>query len=461
MAGHPVCVPPPGGRRGHRIWAKLLPALAALALIAADAAPLVTWTDSRIEVSGSRLPTRPNPARFYTKIGEKADFWTGSAPATRDDVARFNEIVFIWDSLPLAAKAIADDLAGRRTAVGNPGLRILRYWNMWGNYNDGTEAAYTEEMYLYGNWPETAEGVRGERVVHAADGKCIPPALVDISTVTLQDEVARVLEDFLPNYDGVFFDRSGWDLYEREYAAGNVGLATGATCSLPAPSSGFAAGFVPSSGNFALGYHERMQGVLDPAGDGGRLHLCNGLPRTAAARDSVDEDRYLGVVDGCQMDTSFLSGSQPVLGADWLFQVNTLRRFAARGRYFLAKLPWSTLSGAERTNALEYGFATYLLGADGRYALVQPAFNFTSWATDPIVSAPLGAATGEMRLVPGAPTSTYAYVREFVAGLVFVNAGTGRVKVTLPKGTYRDVRRGNRVTGKITLSSGTARILVR
>jgi hypothetical protein len=77
------------------------------------------------------------------------------------------------------------------------------------------------------------------------------------------------------------------------------------------------------------------------------------------------------------------------------------------------------------------------------------------------VSAPLGAATGEMRLVPGAPASTYAYVREFVAGLVFVNAGTGRVKVTLPKGTYRDVRRGNRVTGKLTLSSGTARILVR
>lgn len=413
----------------------------------------------QVTVSEAVALDRPNPARFYTKIGGDADFWDRSGGGVRDAVARWSDLLFV--GAPLAeARIVAQELRERAPAGRAP--IVLRYWNMWQVYGPAGEARFTDDMYLYRNWPATDGLTRGPRIVNASDEGCSGTPLLDVSRPSVRAEMGRVVRGFLPDFDGVYFDISSWDVYELAYRLGRVGMADGVSCLLaPFPmTSGFVQGFLPSSPEHVVRYHEEIHAEVDRFGTGDKLHFCNALPRRPLRADPSYEQRYLQIFDGCQMDPAFSNvAGQRQVRDDWLFQLETLRRFVSRGKYFMVKIQWSRAPASVRTDALEYGFASYLLGADGRYALFMPAYGFTQWESDPVISAPLGNFAGEMHRAAGS-SGSYVYAREFQNGLVLVNADTRPQSVTLPAGSFRDARTGASLSGTVRLPETSGKLLI-
>lgn len=405
----------------------------------------------------------PNAARFYTKIGGEADFWDASTSEVRSDLVRYNDLIFVGEPQG-RTEAISADLRARMDPAGDDVI-LLRYWNLWGAYG-GKEAHYTDDMFLYRNWPQTDSATRGPRIVNAERGHCTRLKLVDASKPALLDEVARVVSTFLDEFDGVYFDMSSWEIYSRQYELGSVGMVEGEGegCVLPpfALPNAFVEDFLPASGDHILAYHRRMQSVIDPGGDGRKLHFCNAVPRATQRKHDSFEEVFLEVVDGCQMDTAFINQTgRAYTRANWRFHLETMRRYIGKRKYFLAKIPWSHFDDPRRTDSLEYGFASYLLGADGRYALFMPAWNFHAWAGDPIVSAPIGDPVGEAAGAARGKGAEWVLTRAFERGLVVVNADRKAHTIELPDGaSFRDARRGGSVSGSLELPAASARILV-
>ncbi len=361
--------------------------------------------------------------------------------------------MFIGGDLDNTRRITAEIRAGAESQ-GNPGIKILRYWNVWWAYQP-EEANYTEQMYLHDSWPEST----GTRFVKRKDdeetgGLVCTDDLVDVSRDDLKAEIARVIAGFLPDTDGVYFDISAWDIWLRK----EFGLKGVQNCPPPADSSAFIVNdFKGQSKDFMVAYHRYMQDtVIDPPHTGVKWQICNGLPRNPADADPTSEARYLEIVDGCQMDTAFVrQNEEKYVTENWRWQVETMRRFAAAQRYFLTKVT-RLLGGKPATDRLDYGFASYLLGTDGRYALWWPT-RYIDWETEKVVSAPLGNFVGDYGPVPG---FTHTYVRTFENGLVYVNADTVKRTVTLPAGSNRDVR-GGTYKERLTLNGASAKILIK
>ncbi len=103
---------------------------------------------------------------------------------------------------------------------------------------------------------------------------------------------------------------------------------------------------------------------------------------------------------------------------------------------------------------LNFGLASYLLGKSGAHTY----FNFDpgspAFASDPLLSAPLGAPTEAYVKLEGG-----LYSRKFERGLVLVNP-TGEAKKTTLEGGYRTLA-GNPVDVSVALSEHTGLILLK
>ncbi len=101
---------------------------------------------------------------------------------------------------------------------------------------------------------------------------------------------------------------------------------------------------------------------------------------------------------------------------------------------------------------LNFGLASYLLGKSGAHTYFDFDPGSAAFASDPLLSAPLGAPTEAYVKLEGG-----LYSRKFERGLVLVNP-TGEAKKTALEGGYRTLA-GNPVDVSVTLSEHTGLIL--
>lgn len=214
------------------------------------------------------------------------------------------------------------------------------------------------------------------------------------------------------------------------------------------------------SAGFLVEYHRSLK--RDAIRD--KMHIFNGMPNDLddwafAPPGFQNSDFYLSryldsaKVDGGQMDTTFSHGQSKATEGKWLFQLRTMRKFITHNppKYFLAKVH------SETDDQLEYGFASYLLGTDGRYALFG-AMERADWDTNPILTALLGNFMGDYQEVEGL---RFVFQRQFEKGIVIVNAHSSlEQSVLLPAGKYRDVLRGAIHQNAISIPPQAGRILI-
>lgn len=103
---------------------------------------------------------------------------------------------------------------------------------------------------------------------------------------------------------------------------------------------------------------------------------------------------------------------------------------------------------------LAYSTATYLLGKNGARTYFQFDAGSSAWSGDPILSAPLGAPTGEYSKLEGG-----LYQRKFERGLVLVNPSDDERKSAIDEG-YRTLA-GTPVDVAVTLPANTGLILLK
>lgn len=293
---------------------------------------------------------------------------------------------------------------------------------------------------------------------------------MDVSRQETLEEMARVIKILLDpqgqyRYDGIFFDLSAWDALWWEISGLDVSLPNDPECK-PIRRSDKNAPFVTNdyyhkSADFLVAYHKFLKGNAI----GVKMHIFNGMPNDPAdwafappgfQNSDFYLSRYLDVaqVDGGQMDTTFSHRQSKATEEKWLFQLQTMRRFITHNppKYFLAKVH------SEDDDKLEYGFASYLLGTDGRYVLFG-AIGRTDWDINPIMRAPLGNFVGDYQAVAGL---SFVFQRQFENGIVLVNAHSSQEQsVPLPSGRYRDVLRGTIHQGAISVPAQSGRILIR
>jgi hypothetical protein len=103
---------------------------------------------------------------------------------------------------------------------------------------------------------------------------------------------------------------------------------------------------------------------------------------------------------------------------------------------------------------LSFSTATYLLGKSGSRTYFQFDAGSADWSADPILSAPLGAPSGEYAKLEGG-----LYQRKFERGLVLVNPSDDERKSSIDEG-YRTLS-GTPVDIAVTLSAHTGLILLK
>lgn len=410
----------------------------------------VTWgANANSQVNDGRT-VPPNPARLYTKWNSWKDSveWT---EADKERAVRSMELIF---AVPLREVGHMREL---KQAL-NPNVKLLRYINIW-RPNERL-VTYTAPMFIHRNWPEQT----GPRLKFRDLNKECDSDIVDVSRPelknALKDAIVELIHDY--GYDGVFFDLSAWESLWHEIFALDVTLPDDRECT-PIRRRDSNAPFVTNdnyhnSANFLVAYHTSLK----ESAIGEKIHIFNGTPDDwpFAPPGFHNSDFYLGQyldsarVDGGQMDTTFSHGQRKATEEKWLFQMETMRRFITHTppKYFLTKVH------SETDDELEYGFASYLLGTDGCYALFG-AMGRVDWDTNPIMTAPLGNFVGDYEAVPGL---SYVFERKFENGIVLVNAHSSQEQsVTLPPGLYRDVLRGTVHQNSISIPAQSGRILIK
>ncbi|HXF04643.1 MAG TPA: putative glycoside hydrolase [Blastocatellia bacterium] len=399
----------------------------------------------------------PNPARLYTKWNS----WKDSVEWSQEDkenAVRYTEVIF---AVPLGE---IEHMRQLKHAL-NPNVKLLRYINIWPR---GAEklADYTDRMLIHRDWPNQNGVILRFRSLEDECGRDI----VDVSRRETREEMARVIEILLDpqgeyRYDGIFFDLSAWEALWYEVSALDVTLPGDPECK-PIRRSDKNAPFVTNdyyhkSADFLVAYHK----FLRERAIGEKMHIFNGMPNEPddwafAPPGFQNSDFYLSQyldtarVDGGQMDTTFVHGQGKATEERWLFQLEMMRRFITHDppKYFLAKVH------SEDDDKLEYGFASYLLGTDGRHALFG-AMGRADWDTNPIMRAPLGNFVGDYQPIAGL---SYVFQRQFENGIVIVNAHSSLEQmVVLPIGRYQDVRRGTIHQSAISIPAQSGRILIK
>ncbi len=410
---------------------------------------------------GGGTPSKPNLARFYMKW----DSWMEQDPSGsytdeyKRKIARNVDIIFaIPEDEVQNMKQVIQSLPENER---NPNLKLILYWNMRRAWRNGRGIDYPDESLLRENWPS----LDGNKLVVcdavSSEGPKPNDYVVDISNTNPNQGLGplmRVLVPYVRNllnqygYDGVFFDLSAWHVYYHK----DIGIWENGTCRKPNQNLGFVQEFLPDSKDFAVHYHKHMQeNVLDPGDSNTRIHISNGIPNSIREWD-LDGDYYLDQyfntsrIDGMQMDSAIISRGRIHEPAEIDFQLKLPKKFVERGRYFLFK------SHVENDDRLELAFSAYLMVADGRYVLFGAAGRVADWENDPILTAPLGNALGEYQ-----PLSSFTYMRLFERGVVCLNADTQDRTISLPEGSYRDVRRGTTHSGRIDIPAQSGRILIR
>jgi Hypothetical glycosyl hydrolase family 15 len=134
--------------------------------------------------------------------------------------------------------------------------------------------------------------------------------------------------------------------------------------------------------------------------------------------------------------------------AEWQTQIEEIQTTERMGKYFLA----ITQSEAGDTQAIRYGWASTLLGADG-HTVYTAAANYTTETWSSEYEVPLGAPTSAaIKLTSG------AWERSFADGLVVVNPTSSAIDVSFG-GSYSGSGLTN-ATGA-TLGANSAVILAR
>lgn len=451
---------------------------------------------------------RLSPARFYYKWGgpEAAFDPCVFSNDQINQLVKHNEFIFEVPPGTECGRNIKNDLRDRRTLLGSA-LKIVRYFNMWIarydnelDFNAGCNADGNPDCYLRTDWPaKTGKFLRGQ--IDA--GQCGTPNLVDISDpnykVKVNDWIATNPNN--KDYDGFWFDISGWAVYMKKIREYGYGPVTGSNQCVDLSDPAYVdSGLVTNDWEHkardkAVEYHTYIKANATA----GKLHLCNADPIgrkvmwDETGGDAVNDaylDKYLldpprgAGVDGCQIDGAFVGNTGNKHKKDILeFELDTMDKFTSRNKIILTKVAWGKIEDeAKRMDALEYSFASYLLGIDNdaKHAYYWGAGSFLDWE-NPLPVYYTTKASGERRFdtlwknrnpynAPiGQPvaarqrigTGTYTWKREFTNGFVAVNGDDVSHSVTLPLGKYRDIRSNNCFSDSMTLGSTEAKILLK
>ncbi|MHA2647406.1 MAG: hypothetical protein V2G51_05115, partial [bacterium JZ-2024 1] len=408
-----------------------------------------------------------HPARLYTKCNS----WKSSvdwADTHKQDAVRYTDVLF---AIPL------NQIAFMRTlkANTNPEIKLIRYTNIWRGEpgNRDVHPNYTPSVLIHRDWPGQNDVIYNFLDLN---GTCDWDN-EDISRPETLDELKRVIPLLVDpqgqyGYDGIFFDLSSWKAVWYKVSGLDVD-SRGSTGCVPIyrddykkPFSFWNRDYSHISADFLVAYHKYLK--ENALGD--RMHIFNGIP------NDLDEwnfdpdwfpgspyylNQYLDVakVDAGQMDTTFSHGQIKATRDRSLLQLNWMRTFATHNppKYFLAKVHTEAGEGDDKVG---YGYASYLLGTDGRYALFGPAGR-VDWGTNKIMHAPPNFL-GDYPQVAGFP---FVFQRLFGNGFVLVNSDDPAVgrppTVPLPPGQYRDVRSDDFHTGFIAIFPASERILIK
>ncbi len=180
---------------------------------------------------------------------------------------------------------------------------------------------------------------------------------------------------------------------------------------------------------------------------------------TAFAANDDDAAALGALADGVHIEAFVRS---PISDTDefrpetaWKRDVDMLAELSKDGRIVL--LTTAVDSSAEpdlMRQWLSFATASYLLGKNGARTYFQFDAGSAAWSTDPILSAPLGAPTGEYEKLDGG-----LYQRKFERGMVLVNPSGDDRKSSIDEG-YLTLA-GNPVDVAVTLAAHTGLILLK
>ncbi len=230
----------------------------------------------------------------------------------------------------------------------------------------------------------------------------------------LLDHIASVTSPgsdgyWLDNADGALLNYNWYRFTDESGKCADFGpLDGGWDCSKPRSTAiSFTDGTWPQ---YMLQFHREMKARFP-----GKIRLFNGSRSNQAAylKSATHENNILKETDGIIMETMLVKPGGPVPESDWKWSIDRAKAIVESGKYV-----WFSVDREWEETVRLYGFASYLLFADGKYAwfhIYQP--HYSAWLFDVDYGAPLGPYT-----VIETPTGRL-YKRQFTRATVWVNPG--------------------------------------
>ncbi len=292
----------------------------------------------------------------------------------------------------------------------NPSLKILMYDRPPATNTNASDYRYLDNRETW--WVHDAKGSR----MHEAGGQGREGWLLHIGNSDYrlyeQAKIVKTVTNYA--YDGVFLDVSiPYYVQYREWLDKND-LPTTAPASI-------VAGWPDWIGSF----HQELHPLLAD-----RLHIFNSWPPVPGRYEEYEAwfDAVVGIVDGAQMDGFCYNRSEAWSLDKWTYQMQVAKRLIAASKVTLLKAPMDNLGGnlPKLHSAQRYCFGSYLLVADGRYALFRnPDEADNTYWNDRLFMAAIGTPLGPYFAVGP------VFRRDFTNGAVVVNPSSSAYTIEL------------------------------